>query len=36
MTPEQAALLNKAHDSVRGAKLLADDGLYDFAISRAY
>jgi uncharacterized protein (UPF0332 family) len=36
MTPEQAALLNKARDSVRGAKLLADDGLYDFAISRAY
>jgi uncharacterized protein (UPF0332 family) len=36
MTPEQAALLSKAHDSVRGAKLLADDGLYDFAVSRAY
>ena len=36
MTPEQAALLKKAHDSVRGAKLLAGDGLYDFAISRAY
>ena len=36
MTPEQAALLRKARDSVRGAKLLADDGLRDFAVSRAY
>lgn len=36
MTPEQAALLQKARDSVRGAKLLATNGLYDFAASRAY
>jgi len=36
MTPEQEALLSKAHDSVRAAQLLADAGLYDFAVSRAY
>jgi uncharacterized protein (UPF0332 family) len=36
MTREQAALLKKAHDSLRGAKLLAEDGLHDFAASRAY
>jgi uncharacterized protein (UPF0332 family) len=36
MTREQAALLKKALDSLRGAKLLAGDGLYDFAASRAY
>jgi uncharacterized protein (UPF0332 family) len=36
MTPEQAALLKKARDSLRGAKLLAEDELYDFAASRAY
>jgi uncharacterized protein (UPF0332 family) len=36
MTREQAALLKKARDSLRGAKLLAADGLYDFAASRAY
>jgi uncharacterized protein (UPF0332 family) len=36
MTPEQGALLSKAHDSVRAAKLLSDAGLYDFAVSRAY
>jgi uncharacterized protein (UPF0332 family) len=36
MIPEQAALLKKARDSLRGAKLLAGDGLYDFAASRAY
>jgi uncharacterized protein (UPF0332 family) len=35
MTPEQAALVKKAQDSVRGAKLLATNGLYDFAASRA-
>jgi hypothetical protein len=28
MTPEQAALLKKARDSLRGAKLLAEDELY--------
>jgi hypothetical protein len=31
MTPEQGALLSKAYDSVRAAKLLADAALYDFA-----
>jgi uncharacterized protein (UPF0332 family) len=36
MTREQAALLNKERDSLRGAKLLAADGLHDFAASRAY
>jgi uncharacterized protein (UPF0332 family) len=36
MTAEQAALLRKAQDSLRAAKLLADQGFYDFAISRAY
>jgi hypothetical protein len=36
MTPEQSALLSKAHDSVRAAKLLSDARLYDFAVSRAY
>ena len=36
MTPEQGALLSKAQDSVRGARLLADAGLYDFSVSRAY
>ena len=36
MTREQAALLKKAYDSLRGAKLLAGDGLHDFAASPAY
>jgi uncharacterized protein (UPF0332 family) len=36
MTREQAALLKKAYDSLRGAKLLTGDGLHDFAASRAY
>ena len=36
MTREQAALLKKAYDSLRGAKLLAEDGLHDLAASRAY
>ena len=36
MTPEQGALLSKAHDSARTARLLYDAGLYDFAVSRAY
>jgi len=36
MIPEQVALLSKTQDSIRGAKLLADAGLYDFAVSRAY
>ena len=36
MTPEQKALLQKAQDSLRGARLLADEELYDFSVSRAY
>jgi hypothetical protein len=37
MTPEQAALLKKARDSLRAARVLADqERLYDFAVSRAY
>jgi uncharacterized protein (UPF0332 family) len=36
MIPEQAALLKKARDSLQGAKLLAEDRLYDFAASRPY
>ena len=36
MMPEQGALLQKAEDSLRGARLLAGNGLYDFAVSRAY
>jgi len=36
VTDDQTALLVKARDSVRAAELLARDGLYDFAVSRAY
>jgi len=36
MTPEQGLLLQKAEDSLRAAKLLADSALCDFAASRAY
>ena len=36
MTPDQGALLRKAQDSLRAARLLDRDGLYDFAVSRAY
>jgi uncharacterized protein (UPF0332 family) len=36
VTPEQAALIKKARDSVQAAKVLANDGFYDFAASRAY
>jgi uncharacterized protein (UPF0332 family) len=36
LTPEQAALLRKAHATYQGARLLADNGLYDAAVSRAY
>ena len=36
MSPEQAALLHKAQESQRAARLLADQGFYDFAVSRAY
>jgi uncharacterized protein (UPF0332 family) len=36
MTPDQLLLIQKAQASVRAAKLLADQELYDFAVSRAY
>jgi uncharacterized protein (UPF0332 family) len=36
MMPEQGLLLKKAEDSLRAAKLLSVNGLYDFAASRAY
>lgn len=36
MTPEQAALLKKAKDSLEAARLLIEKGFYDFAVSRAY
>lgn len=36
MTPDQSLLIEKAKASVHAARLLADDGLYDFAVSRAY
>jgi uncharacterized protein (UPF0332 family) len=36
LTPEQAELLQKAEDSLRAARLLANEGLHDFAASRAY
>jgi uncharacterized protein (UPF0332 family) len=36
MTPEQQALLDKANRSLQAAKLLAQAGSHDFAVSRAY
>ncbi|OGI04195.1 MAG: DNA-binding protein [Candidatus Melainabacteria bacterium GWF2_37_15] len=36
MIPEQWELITKAKDSLKAAKLLLKDNLYDFAISRAY
>jgi uncharacterized protein (UPF0332 family) len=36
MTGDQTALVAKAADSVRAAELLARDGYYGFAVSRAY
>jgi len=36
MTEDQDGLVAKARDSIRGAELMARDGLYDFAVSRAY
>lgn len=36
MTPEQVALLQKAQASLQAARLLSEQGFYDFAISRAY
>jgi len=36
LTSEQAALIKKAEESLRAARLLAKDTLYNFAASRAY
>ena len=36
MNEEIEALLKKALDSIKGARLLFDDELYGFAVSRAY
>jgi uncharacterized protein (UPF0332 family) len=36
MTSDQTALITKAIDSVRAAELLAGEGYYGFAVSRAY
>lgn len=36
MTPDQEALLRKAHESCKAAQLLLENKHYDFAISRAY
>jgi uncharacterized protein (UPF0332 family) len=36
MKPEQGGLLRKAGDSLNAAKLMQQNGYYDFAASRAY
>ena len=36
MSPEQAALIKKANDSLQAAQLLLDQDFYDFSVSRAY
>ena len=36
MTKEQQFLVQKSQDSLRAAKLLATEGMADFAVSRAY
>jgi len=36
VTEEQLSLLAKARDSLRGARMLAEGRIYDFAVSRAY
>ena len=36
MTPEQEALIHKAEESLQAARLLAEQGFYNFAVSRAY
>ncbi len=36
MTPEQAALLKKAQDSLQASKSLASQGFADFSVSRSY
>jgi len=35
MMPEQATLIHKAYDNVRGAKVLINEGLPEIAASRA-
>lgn len=36
MTPEQTSLLRKAETSLHAAKLLAEQGYYEIAVSRSY
>ena len=36
MRPEQLALIEKAEESLQAARLLADQGFGNFAVSRAY
>ncbi|RJP68207.1 MAG: HEPN domain-containing protein [Candidatus Abyssobacteria bacterium SURF_17] len=36
MIPEQSALLAKSRESLKAARLLAEGGYFDFAVSRAY
>lgn len=36
MTAEQVALIQKAEESLRAARLLAEQEFYSFAVSRAY
>jgi uncharacterized protein (UPF0332 family) len=36
LTPEQTKLIRKATQSIEAARLLARQGFYDFAVSRAY
>ena len=36
MTQEQAALVEKARSSLQAARLLSDEGYFDFAVARAY
>jgi uncharacterized protein (UPF0332 family) len=36
LTSEQAALIRKAEESLQAAQLLANQGFYDFAVSRSY
>jgi uncharacterized protein (UPF0332 family) len=36
MKPDQIALIEKAKSSLAAARLLADDGYFDFSVARAY
>lgn len=36
MTGDQQALVEKAQASVRAARLMSEEGMHDFAVSRAY